>query len=171
MTTRCNRHPVCIKLGMAWLNLYGLFANERAAVIVTPNSMVRMIVSATTDGGQAVTSGKGHLGGVGEAACRNLNRTHRGHQRPPGSTAPQRPRLPQPHPLPLALTAAQRRTTRTRQRTLNYEEPATPIEGSTERHLTKLKVKPRAGEEVETPGVRRRAGWCAGSGAVGRGIC
>ena len=40
-----------------------------------------------------------------------------------------------------------------------------------ERHLTKLKVKPRAGEEVETPGVRRRAGRFAGSGGVGRGIC
>lgn len=23
MATRCNRHPVCIKLGMAWLNVYG----------------------------------------------------------------------------------------------------------------------------------------------------
>lgn len=22
MATRCNRHPVCIKLGMAWLNVY-----------------------------------------------------------------------------------------------------------------------------------------------------
>jgi hypothetical protein len=36
-------------------------------VIVTPNSIVRMIVSATTDDGQAVASGTGHLGGVGEA--------------------------------------------------------------------------------------------------------
>jgi hypothetical protein len=42
--------------------------------MVTPNSIVRMIVSATIDGGQAVTSAKGHLGGVGEAACRSLNR-------------------------------------------------------------------------------------------------
>jgi hypothetical protein len=32
--------------------------------MVTPNSIVRMIVSATTDGGQAVASGTGHLGGV-----------------------------------------------------------------------------------------------------------
>ena len=39
------------------------------------------------------------------------------------------------------------------------------------RHLTKLKVKPRVGEEVETPGVRCRAGRFAGSGGVGRGIC
>jgi hypothetical protein len=35
-----------------------------ASVIVTPNSVVRLIVSATTDGRQAVASGKGHLGGV-----------------------------------------------------------------------------------------------------------
>ena len=40
-----------------------------------------------------------------------------------------------------------------------------------ERHLRKLKVKPRGGEEVETPGVRCRAGRFAGSGGVGRGIC
>jgi hypothetical protein len=40
---------------------------------LTPNSIMRMIVSATTDGEQAVASGKGHLGGVvGE--CRNPNR-------------------------------------------------------------------------------------------------
>ena len=39
-----------------------------------------------------------------------LQRTHRSHQRPPGSPAPQRPRIPKPHPLPLALTPAQRRT-------------------------------------------------------------
>src|SRR5271170_8503210 len=50
------------------------FSLMAASVIATPNSMVRMIVSATTAGGQAVASGKGHLGGVGEAACRNLNR-------------------------------------------------------------------------------------------------
>ena len=55
-----------------------------------------------------------------------LQRTHRSHQRPPGSPAPQRPRLPKPHPLPNALTAAQRRTPRTRQCTLNYEEPENP---------------------------------------------
>jgi hypothetical protein len=43
------------------------FSSTAASVIVTPNSIVRMIVSATTDGGQAVASGKGHLGGlVGE---------------------------------------------------------------------------------------------------------
>jgi hypothetical protein len=36
-------------------------------VIITPNSIVRMIVSATTDGGQAVAAGSGHLGGVGQA--------------------------------------------------------------------------------------------------------
>lgn len=40
-----------------------------------------------------------------------------------------------------------------------------------ERHLTKLKVKPRVGEEVETLDVRRRAGRCASSGGAGRGIC
>jgi hypothetical protein len=34
------------------------------SVIVTPNSMVRVIVLATTDGEQAVASDKGHLGGV-----------------------------------------------------------------------------------------------------------
>jgi hypothetical protein len=36
-----------------------------ASVIVTPNSMVRMIVSATTDGAHAVASDNGHLGRVG----------------------------------------------------------------------------------------------------------
>ena len=40
-----------------------------------------------------------------------------------------------------------------------------------ERHLRKLNVKPQAGEEVEKPSVRRRAGRFAGSGEVGRGIC
>lgn len=35
----------------------------------------------------------------------------------------ERTRIPQPHPLPLALTAAQRRPALTRQCTLNYEEP------------------------------------------------
>jgi transposase len=35
-----------------------------------------------------------------------LQRTHRSHQRPPGSLAPQRPRLQKPHQLPLALTPA-----------------------------------------------------------------
>jgi hypothetical protein len=40
------------------------------------------------------------------------------------SLAPQRPRVPQPHPLPTALTATQRRAPHTRQRTLNYKEPA-----------------------------------------------
>ncbi len=50
-------------------------------------------------------------------------RTHRSHQRPPGSPSPQRPRIPKPHPLPLALTAAQRCATSTRQCTLNHEEP------------------------------------------------
>ena len=52
-----------------------------------------------------------------------LQRPHRSHQRTSGSIAPQRPRIPKPHPLPLALTAAQRRTALTRQCTLNYEEP------------------------------------------------
>jgi hypothetical protein len=33
-----------------------------ASVIVTPNSIVRMIVSATTDGAQAVASGTGRIG-------------------------------------------------------------------------------------------------------------
>ncbi len=41
----------------------------------------------------------------------------------PGSLAPQRPRIPQPHPLPNPLTPTQRRTPPTRQCTLNYEEP------------------------------------------------
>ena len=35
-----------------------------------------------------------------------VQRTHRSHQRPPGSLAPQRPRLHKPHQLPLALTPA-----------------------------------------------------------------
>ncbi len=41
----------------------------------------------------------------------------------PGSLAPQRPRIPQPHPLPNPLTPTQRRTPPTRQCTLIYEEP------------------------------------------------
>jgi hypothetical protein len=41
------------------------FSSTGASVIVTPNSIVRMIVSATTDGGQTVTFDKGHLGRVG----------------------------------------------------------------------------------------------------------
>src|SRR6476660_5866960 len=50
--------------------------------------------------------------------------------------------------------------------------PAFEVNSSQEiRHLTKLRVKPRAGEEVETPGVRRGAGRSAGSGGVGRGTC
>ncbi len=49
-----------------------------ASVIVTPNSMVRMIVSATTDGGQAVTFDTGPLGGVGEACVGTRIVTHRG---------------------------------------------------------------------------------------------
>jgi hypothetical protein len=53
----------------------------------------------------------------------HLQRTDRSHQRAPGSPAPQRPRVPQPHPLPMALTTTQRRTPHTHQRTLNYEEP------------------------------------------------
>jgi hypothetical protein len=49
---------------------------------------------------------------------------------------------------------------------------ATFIDGKLqERHLTKLKVKLRAGEEVGTLRVRHRAGRCAGSGEAGRGIC
>jgi hypothetical protein len=51
-----------------------VFSSTAASVIVTPSSIVRMIVSATTAGGQTVASGTGHLGGVGEAACRNPNR-------------------------------------------------------------------------------------------------
>jgi hypothetical protein len=61
-----------------------------------------------------------------------LQRPHRGHQRTPGSVAPQRPRIPKPHPLPRALTAAQRRTPHTRQCTLNYEEPVTLPSAATE---------------------------------------
>ncbi|MGZ6772763.1 MAG: hypothetical protein ACXVKP_20590 [Ilumatobacteraceae bacterium] len=41
--------------------------SSTAAAVVTPDSIVCMIVSATTDGGHAVASGTGHLGGVGEA--------------------------------------------------------------------------------------------------------
>jgi transposase len=52
-----------------------------------------------------------------------LQRPHRSHQRPPGSIAPQRPRIPQPHQLPPAFTATRRRTAFTRQCSLNYEEP------------------------------------------------
>jgi hypothetical protein len=44
-------------------------------------------------------------------------------QRPPGSTAPQRAGIPQPHQLPMALTPAPRCPALTRQCTLNYEEP------------------------------------------------
>src|ERR1700722_9554984 len=40
-----------------------------------------------------------------------------------------------------------------------------------ERHLRKLRVKPRGGEEGETPGVRCRSGRFAGSDGAGRGIC
>jgi hypothetical protein len=46
--------------------------------------------------------------------------------RPHPVDTPQRPRLPQSHPLPLALTPAQRRTPPTSQRTLNYDEPLSP---------------------------------------------
>ena len=52
-----------------------------------------------------------------------LQRPHRSHQRTPGSTAPQRPRIQKPYPLPLALTTAPRRPALTPQCTLNYEEP------------------------------------------------
>jgi hypothetical protein len=38
-----------------------VFSSTAASVLVTPSSMVRMIVSATTDGGQAVASGTGPL--------------------------------------------------------------------------------------------------------------
>ena len=38
-----------------------------------------------------------------------------------------------------------------------------------ERHLTKLKVKPRVGEEVGTQRVRRSAGQCEGSDGADRG--
>jgi len=41
------------------------------------------------------------------------------------AATPKRPRIPQPHPLPMALTA-QRRPALTRQCTLNYEEPFLP---------------------------------------------
>jgi hypothetical protein len=40
-------------------------SSTAASVIVIPNSIVRTIVSATTDGGQAVASDKGHLDRVG----------------------------------------------------------------------------------------------------------
>ncbi|WP_421845818.1 PE domain-containing protein [Mycobacterium sp.] len=48
-------------------------------------------------------------------------------------------------------------------------DPATIVDAI--RHLTKLKVKPRAREEVERLDVRCSAGRFAGSGGVGRGIC
>jgi microcystin synthetase protein McyJ len=79
-------------------------SSTAASVIVTPNSMVRMIVSATTDGGQAVASDNGLLGGVGEAWCRNP------HRHPP------RPRLSSPTRHPHA-------NTRTHRCTLVHEEP------------------------------------------------
>ena len=43
------------------------------------------------------------------------------HQRTARSLTTQRPRIPQPHPLPNPLATPQRRTPRTRQCTLNYE--------------------------------------------------
>ena len=70
------------------------FSSTAASVIVTPNSIVRMIVSATTDGEQAVASGKGHLGGVvGE--CRNPNRHP---PRPHLSSATRIPAADKPQP-------------------------------------------------------------------------
>ncbi|WP_459561276.1 CobW C-terminal domain-containing protein [Mycobacterium kiyosense] len=47
-------------------------------MIVTPNSMVRMIVSATTDGEQAVASGTGSLGVVVVAGVGTRIVTRRG---------------------------------------------------------------------------------------------
>jgi hypothetical protein len=59
-----------------------VFSSTAASVILTPNSIVRMIVSATTDRGQTVASGT-YLGAVvGE--CRNPNRY------PPRPTSAQR---------------------------------------------------------------------------------
>ena len=52
-----------------------------------------------------------------------LQRTHRSDQRPPGSTTPKRPRIPQPHPLPNALTTALRQPHPTDRCTLKPEEP------------------------------------------------
>jgi hypothetical protein len=55
-----------------------VMAMVRAARIVTPNSMVRMIVSATTDGGRASLRHR-HLGGVGQAfGVETRIVTHRG---------------------------------------------------------------------------------------------
>src|SRR4029079_9479934 len=51
-----------------------------------------------------------------------LQRPHRSNQRPPGSTTPKRPRIPQPDPLPTALTAL-RHPRPTDQCTLIPEEP------------------------------------------------
>ena len=79
------------------------FSSTAASVIVTPNSMVRMIVSATTDGGQPVTSAKGHLGGFGEAACRSLNR------HPPRPHLSSTTRTPAPDILQLPLHSHFRR--------------------------------------------------------------
>ncbi|BDB43505.1 hypothetical protein IWGMT90018_39510 [Mycobacterium kiyosense] len=54
------------------------FSSTAASVIVTPNSMVRMIVSATTDGEQAVASGTGSLGVVVVAGVGTRIVTRRG---------------------------------------------------------------------------------------------
>ena len=61
-------------------------SSTAASVIVTPNSIVRMSVSATTDGGRAVASGTGHLGGVRSDAAT--------HPTPPGLAAAGPPRGP-----------------------------------------------------------------------------
>jgi hypothetical protein len=48
-----------------------VFSSTAASVIVTPTSMVRMIVSATTEFGQTLVSGTGPLGAVvGECGTR-----------------------------------------------------------------------------------------------------
>ena len=52
-----------------------------------------------------------------------LQRPYRSHQRAPRSPPQKRPRIPQPHPLPTALTPALRQPHPTDRRTLIPEEP------------------------------------------------
>jgi hypothetical protein len=77
LSAACAAHA---GLGPASLMLYDVVvasSSMAASVIVTPNSIVRMIVSATTDDGQAVAFGKGHLGGVAVSVGACIV-THRG---------------------------------------------------------------------------------------------
>ena len=64
------------------------FSSTAASAIVTPSSTVRMIVSATTDGGQAVASGMGHAASRRAAGGANVVRIRDGltrSRRPPAA--------------------------------------------------------------------------------------